>query len=243
MTAKKKRKAKLPKQLIEKFAREQRLNVAAHEAGHLVVGAIQGFVASAEIWKDNKVNPAREKMWQGTAGCLGHQSAEVAVAGTVAEQLFRNPDANVEKCLALFYDDYEAGEMSDSDLRHIPTTYEELDIVVGSVYKLLRKNWRFFEWARNKLLNDEFIDSQEVEDYCPEHKVKRIPHPSAQLSIEIRRATEVWRALPPEERMPPSARSSKGVKKAKPASQPKSAKKKPKAKPATTAKTKRRKTK
>ncbi len=235
-----KKKAKLPQQFIEEFAREQRLT-AAHEAGHVVVAAVQGFITGAEIWKEQTVTLADEHMWQGKAVSVGHQSAEVDVAGTVAEQLSRYPDANVIQCLDLFYEVYDEGDISETDLQRVPSTYEELDLVVASVCKILRENWPFFEWARNKLLQDGYIWTHEVDDYCREYKVKRIPHPSAGLSIEMRKANEAWRALPPEARMSPGARSAKGVRKTKTAGRQKMAKKITESKPAT--ELKRRKTK
>jgi hypothetical protein len=183
--------AEILTKLLSKLFPQQSLDDAAHEAGRLVVGAVQGFYVAADFFERDAPDPGRCGT---TCFMFGHDSAEVRVAGIVGLLLSIEPDATISRVQSLINEHLEKYRASSTDQETIPTNKKERDAAVAVACKILCGNWLFFVWARIKLCSAGQITDGEVEDYCEEHRVRRVPHPSATKSIEIRKGLERKRA-------------------------------------------------
>ena len=128
---------------------------AIHEAGQLTVGLALGIRGSAWVYRSETIDPANEKLWVGKREAYGLVYSAVAISGLVAECWVENPATSSDEITDWIDDGLISPSPEDS--ANLPSSYEGKLAAVVEALALLQKHKAFFDWAVEKLINDDLI--------------------------------------------------------------------------------------
>jgi hypothetical protein len=145
---------------------------AAHEAGHIVVGAIYDRITcDAFIRPCITSDPSRNYTWTGLAYAMNLSkplSAPMSVAGMAAELLDNDPLITANKCIEWLE---LVEELSETDKCGLPADRQARFEAFEEALAVLRNHKLFFDWAVEQLINERVITKSMVQEYLKDRNL------------------------------------------------------------------------